>query len=93
MFINDLEKDMEYTHVKLLVTPVLGKSQHSGRVTTEGNLDRLAEWANGNLTKYSMDKCKVPEKEEHTCSDRLATNQHWRSRQTVFWGPLSSLPT
>lgn len=26
-------------------------------MTTEGDLDRLAEWANRNLTKYIMGKC------------------------------------
>jgi len=77
-----------------------GNSPHTGTVTTEGDLDRLTEWANRNHMKYSMDKCQVRDLRRKNSlqwhrlgTDQLCKNGPGGSRQTVLFGPLRSLPT
>lgn len=90
IFINDLEKDKEYTHVTF--------SSNSSSAVTEENLHRLAEWVSRTLMKYSMDKCKVQAlRRKNLCNDQPGAwsglkNCLWGSKQIVLLGPLRSLP-
>ena len=61
ILISDLDDGFKHTLMKLADdTKLSGEVDTSeGRATLQEELDRLEEWANKNLMKFSKDKCKV----------------------------------
>ena len=81
IFMSDVDDGIKLTLMKFANdTKLRGEVDTVGeRATLQKDLDRLEEWANKNLMKCNMEKCKVLQLGKHNTGvqDRLGSTWQW----------------
>ncbi|GAB0179404.1 mitochondrial enolase superfamily member 1 [Grus japonensis] len=85
IFISDLDDGIKCTLMKFADdTKLSGEADTlEGRATLQEDLDRLEEWANKNLMKFSKDKCKVLHLGKHNPGVQHSLGSTWLGRNSV----------
>ncbi|GAB0207930.1 mitochondrial enolase superfamily member 1 [Grus japonensis] len=85
IFISDLHDGIKCTLMKFADdTKLSGEVDTSeGRATLQEDLDRLGEWANKNLMKFSKDKCKVLHLGKHNPGVQHRLGSMWLESSSV----------
>ncbi|GAB0186081.1 mitochondrial enolase superfamily member 1 [Grus japonensis] len=85
IFISDLDDRIKCTLMKFADdTKLSGEADTSeGRATLQEDLDRLVEWANKNLMKFSKDKCKVLHLGKHNPGVQYGLGSTWLESSSV----------
>ncbi|GAB0204081.1 mitochondrial enolase superfamily member 1 [Grus japonensis] len=85
IFISDLDDGIKCIPMKFADdTKLSGEVDTSeGRATLQEDLDRLEEWANKNLMKFSKDKCKVLHLGKHNPGVKHRPGSTWLESRSV----------
>ncbi|GAB0183672.1 cAMP-dependent protein kinase inhibitor alpha [Grus japonensis] len=85
IFISDLDDGIKCTLMKFADdTKLSGEVDTSeGRATLQEDLDKLEEWANKNLMKFSKDKCKVLHLGKHNPGVQHGLGSTWLESSSV----------